>query len=149
MTMGSSPQRSRRDLPGAQAQLRVSLGAGGEDLRVARRAVADLVARCGAKVDVAEVVLLADELVSNAVRHAGGATEIEIAGSTDSLCVKVVDRSPALPAPGRPGSRDDRGRGLLLVEQLASAWGAEPLPTGGKTVWFEVHARDPAWPVNR
>lgn len=111
-----------------------------EDLRAVRRAVAEAVTRWGANVDVAEVVLLADELVSNALRHAGGVSEIGISGSPDRLRVEVIDPSPALPVPARPASRQDHGRGLLLVQQLASAWGAEPQPSGGKAVWFEVHA---------
>jgi anti-sigma regulatory factor (Ser/Thr protein kinase) len=103
--------------------------------------VADVVARCGADVDLGEVTLLADELTANAVRHAGGATEILIQGSADGVCVEVTDPSPAMPAPRRPGPSDDKGRGLLLVERLASAWGTRTPPTGGKTVWFELRAR--------
>jgi anti-sigma regulatory factor (Ser/Thr protein kinase) len=116
------------------------LGSGPQDLAAARRAVAAVVTRCRADVDVTEVMLLADELVSNAMRHTGRASEIAISGSADSLRVEVIDPSPALPAPSRAGPRQDRGRGLLIVEQLASTWGAEALPTGGKAVWFEVHA---------
>jgi anti-sigma regulatory factor (Ser/Thr protein kinase) len=122
------------------------LGSGPEDPAAARRAVAEVVSRCCANVDVNEVMLLADELVSNALRHAGRASEIGISGSADSLCVEVIDPSPALPAPSRAGPRQDRGRGLLIVEQLASAWGAEALPAGGKAVWFEVHAEFAAGP---
>jgi anti-sigma regulatory factor (Ser/Thr protein kinase) len=119
--------------------LRVPLGSRAEDLPAARRAVAEAVARCHADVDVTEVMLLADELVSNALRYAGGASEIGISGSAESIRVEVIDPSPALPALSRVGPRQDRGRGLLIVEQLASAWGADPLPIGGKSVWFEVH----------
>jgi hypothetical protein len=110
-------------------------------LAAARRAVAEVAARCGADVDVTDVMLLADELVSNAMRHAGEPSEMVVSGSATSLCVEVIDPSSALPAPGRPSPGQDGGYGLLLVERLASGWGAEPLPVGGKTVWFEVHAR--------
>ncbi|MBO0727733.1 MAG: ATP-binding protein [Acidimicrobiaceae bacterium] len=100
----------------------------------------EVVARCGADVDATEVVLLADELVSNALRHAGRASGMVISGSADSLRVEVIDPSSALPTPARPGPRQEWGRGLLLVERLASQWGADPLPIGGKSVWFEVQA---------
>lgn len=134
------PRSSPRDPSEVQVHLRLPLGSGAEDLPAARRAVAELVGRSHANVDVTDVTLLADELVSNALRHAGGASEIVISASADSLCVEVIDPSPALPALSPAGPRQDRGRGLAIVEQLSSAWGADPLPVGGKSVWFEVHA---------
>jgi anti-sigma regulatory factor (Ser/Thr protein kinase) len=104
-----------------------------------------MAARCGANVDISDVMLLADELVSNAMLHAGEPSEIVVAGSSTSLWVEVIDPSPALPTLARSRPGQDWGYGLVLVERLASTWGAERLPVGGKTVWFEVHAaRRPA-----
>ena len=37
----------------------------------------------------------------------------------------------------RPDTRDTEGRGLLLVDTLATAWGVEPREHG-KAVWFEL-----------
>ncbi|WP_326687747.1 ATP-binding protein [Streptomyces sp. NBC_01795] len=36
-----------------------------------------------------------------------------------------------------PGADDEGGRGLLLVETLASRWGVVARPPSGKTVWAE------------
>ena len=46
----------------------------------------------------------------------------------------------ALPvARGATGYEED-GRGLLLLDALADSWGARPLPTGGKAIWFVLRA---------
>ncbi len=37
-------------------------------------------------------------------------------------------------------ARSATGRGLLLIETMASAWGTEPVD-GGKVVWFEAAER--------
>jgi anti-sigma regulatory factor (Ser/Thr protein kinase) len=124
--------------------VRVPLGRSARDLSTVRRAVADVVARCRTDVDVGEVVLLADELTANAVRHAGGVIDVLIQGSIDVICVEVTDQSSVLPALRTPGPREDKGRGLVLVERLASAWGIRTQPSGGKTVWFELRARTPS-----
>jgi len=52
--------------------------------------------------------------------------------------VAVLDRSPSLPA-RRLGHLDDvSGRGVIIVETMASAWGVERERNGSKRVWFEV-----------
>lgn len=88
-----------------------------------------------------EATLLVSEVVTNAVLHAATGIELICTVETGRLCVEVRDRSPVLP--GRRHYHDDAmtGRGLGMVEELASAWGVEPAPTGGKTVWFELVVR--------
>jgi hypothetical protein len=44
------------------------------------------------------------------------------------------------PRRGSPGENDEGGRGLYLVDQLASRWGSRPT-TDGKAVWFEIPLR--------
>jgi hypothetical protein len=62
------------------------------------------------------------------------------------LRVEVHDADTRLPAPREAGLDAEGGRGLALVEALAAAWAAEPLPDGdGKIVWFELELpEDPA-----
>lgn len=83
--------------------------------------------------------LVADELTANAVEHGAGhfiAVRLELSGS--AVTVKVWDangdRMPALPDPAAE-DLEERGRGLLLTEALASQWGAYQSPAGGKVVW--------------
>ncbi|BAJ26545.1 MULTISPECIES: ATP-binding protein [Kitasatospora] len=91
-----------------------------------------------------DVLLMAGELVTNACQHAAGPYLLELASYGPLLRVAVRDaddRPPVLrPArvPARPG-----GYGLRVVDRLALAWGCEPVPGGGKTVWLEV-VRPPA-----
>ena len=52
--------------------------------------------------------------------------------------MEVVDGNPAPPALHEPNHGDGHGRGLLLVNSLASAWGSYNLPGAKKAVWFEL-----------
>ncbi|QBI52291.1 ATP-binding SpoIIE family protein phosphatase [Streptomonospora litoralis] len=54
-----------------------------------------------------------------------------------SVWVEVFDRDLRLPRIRSAGADDEGGRGLYLVDQLASRWGSRPTPDG-KAVWFEV-----------
>ena len=88
--------------------------------------------------------LLATELVTNAVVHGRAAPGREVGVryvlGPGVLRVEVSDGGGAMPV--RQTGVDpeaDGGRGLLLVEALADAWGVEARAQGiGKTVWFEL-----------
>ncbi len=58
-----------------------------------------------------------------------------------SVWVEVFDHDLRLPRIRSAGADDEGGRGLYLVDQLATRWGSRPTP-GGKAVWFEVPMRD-------
>jgi hypothetical protein len=57
--------------------------------------------------------------------------------------VAVADAGELLPAPRNPTDDGEGGRGLLLIANLADAWGLLPRPTVGKAVYFAL-ARPPA-----
>ncbi|MFI5530497.1 SpoIIE family protein phosphatase [Kitasatospora sp. NPDC051853] len=95
-------------------------------------------------VDSAE--LLASELVTNAIRHTDRDAMFtarlyrEGAGEGRArLRVEVEDESDLWPTRRTPGEQASSGRGLMLVEALADAWGVEPRGTG-KRMWFELSA---------
>jgi anti-sigma regulatory factor (Ser/Thr protein kinase) len=54
-----------------------------------------------------------------------------------SIWVEVFDPDLRLPRLRTAGATDEGGRGLYLVEQLATRWGSRPTPEG-KAVWFEM-----------
>ena len=91
----------------------------------------------------AEVVtiaqLLTSELVTNALEHGSGAVRMSLDCEDGILRVQVSDGSSRKPFLRRPPVEHDRGRGLLMVESLASAWGVTTDLRGpGKTVWFKL-----------
>jgi DNA-binding NarL/FixJ family response regulator len=108
------------------------------NVAAARRFVVDLLREQGFHDTVERVSVLVSELVTNAVIHAGGDVAVTVRLGTDHVRIEVHDPDPR-PLPRRPATRelDKGGRGLLLVNELASAWGVIPGPSG-KTVWVEV-----------
>ncbi|MFI5800855.1 ATP-binding protein [Streptomyces sp. NPDC051677] len=83
------------------------------------------------------VELLASEVIANAVLHTDAPCDVAVTRTEDRLRVEVTDIDPSLPSPVEAGSDDESGRGLLLVNALADAWGTRPEPMG-KTTWFEI-----------
>lgn len=87
---------------------------------------------------VAEVAaLLVSEAVTNALLHTGLSPSMLLTADAGALRVEVRDASPALPTIKDHGATATTGRGLHLIDALASQWGARPDGTG-KVVWFEV-----------
>jgi anti-sigma regulatory factor (Ser/Thr protein kinase) len=87
-----------------------------------------------------EATLLASELVANAILHTGTPFEVVVKPDGDLVRVEVHDGSPELPIRKRYSNMSGTGRGLLLVERMATGWGAD-LTSKGKVVWFELDAR--------
>lgn len=83
------------------------------------------------------VALLVTELVTNAILHARTPLLLVIEPNADHIRVCVEDSSPQSPEIRNYDADAVTGRGLALVEQLASAWGVEQTPTG-KAVWCEI-----------
>ena len=81
--------------------------------------------------------LLVSEVVTNAVTHARSAPRIEAQLTPTTIRVPVYDADPRLPDHRVPDEERPGGRGLHLLDRLASRWGAEPTD-GGKVVWFEL-----------
>jgi hypothetical protein len=53
----------------------------------------------------------------------------------------VDNPSTDAPVLQHPDAETPRGRGILLLDALATDWGTD-LRTEGKTVWFEIDIRD-------
>ena len=121
---------------------------------VARRFVTQLLAEASCDCSLAEnAELMLSELVTNAVRfQRDGAIEISAVLRGPALRVSVTDDSGEVPMPRRSGASSNpaagpsidaytshaaSGRGLLLLERLATRWGWAPLEVG-KVVWFEA-----------
>jgi PAS domain S-box-containing protein len=90
-----------------------------------------------------DIELLTSELITNSVVHAATTTDVTIRFDGVTVRVAARDRSHATPAVSSPAPEAEGGRGVWLVESLASAWGVEPLPDG-KRVWFDIDTRSRA-----
>ncbi len=86
-------------------------------------------------------VLLTSELVTNALLHARSAPELNVRLVDGRLRIGVADRTHVAPVRKRYGKEAATGRGILLIETMASDWGTEPRD-GGKVVWFELSSID-------
>lgn len=86
------------------------------------------------------VVLLASEIITNAVLHARTASEVRVMRLGDVVRVEVADGSTALPEQRVFDFSSASGRGLAIVEAAAVRWGTERASATAKKVWFEVRA---------
>jgi anti-sigma regulatory factor (Ser/Thr protein kinase) len=83
------------------------------------------------------IALLVTELVTNAILHARTPLLLTLESRPAHVRICVEDRSNEQPAVRHYDSDAVTGRGLALVEQLASSWGVDTTPEG-KVVWCEV-----------
>lgn len=105
---------------------------------VARRFLRDVLAGADSDEEQQEkALLLASELVTNAILHARTPVQLGVLVDAADVLVSVGDRlsdgrdlTPRSHSHTRPG-----GRGLRLVSDLSERWGAVS-HAGGKTVWF-------------
>ncbi|MEU0645122.1 ATP-binding protein [Streptomyces umbrinus] len=120
-------------------QLRLRLGRC--DLRAVpqvRRALRDLLAHWGrpGRSEIAE--LLTSELVTNALVHTNHDALLTATVGPRGLRVEVRDFVGHRPRLRVPIADDGtHGRGLILVQSLADAWGVR-VHGVGKVVWFEL-----------
>ena len=111
--------------------------------REARSFVAKSVSEFGMEPDPDTVLLLTSELVTNALEY-GESNIVKVhvrRHGSGRLRIEVEDRSPTIPHQRNASALDEHGRGLALVDQLASDWGAHVIHTGReitKVVWFVV-----------
>ncbi|MET7367988.1 SpoIIE family protein phosphatase [Streptomyces sp. NPDC005566] len=79
--------------------------------------------------------LIVSELVTNAVRYGRPPLELRLILDRGLTC-EIRDTSPTAPHLRHARTVDEGGRGLFIISQLASLWGARYAPEG-KTVWAE------------
>src|SRR5260221_4981584 len=129
--------RTRETLP-VVAELSIRVAGGPDAPAEARKALRRLHSELPPEL-LQAVVLLASELVSNAVQHANAdAIPIRVEVMRTHVHVEVADEGAGfIPDPRRPGPGTTGGWGLHLVDELASRWGVHDTVDGTR-VWFEV-----------
>lgn len=96
-----------------------------EAARIARGAVRRTLARDVGSGPLDTVLLCVSELVSNAVEHGGPPVVLRVADAPDGILLEVLDGGGGAPELQDPGPESLRGRGLLLLDRLASRWGVD------------------------
>lgn len=90
---------------------------------------------------IEDVILVASELVSNAVRHGTpvAARKIDVTWDFEpgGIVIRVEDGSAHQPAVRRTTPQQADGRGLAIVDAIAADWGVERTKRG-KRVWARV-----------
>ncbi|MET9376068.1 SpoIIE family protein phosphatase [Streptomyces sp. NPDC002992] len=91
---------------------------------------------------VDSAVLMVSEMLTNVLIHTDGDALLVASVTCDDdarrLRVEVSDGSDELPHKRHPGEMASSGRGLVLMEMLAHAWGVDPRGEG-KSIWFELN----------
>lgn len=83
-----------------------------------------------------DAMVITSELVTNAFLHGDGAIVLNVDRDGDRLRIAVLDEGhPELIGVVPENERHNSGRGLWIIEQLASDWG---VVTGAGHVWAEL-----------
>jgi anti-sigma regulatory factor (Ser/Thr protein kinase) len=110
----------------------------------AARQFAALVLRAHSRDDDGTVGLLLTELLSNSLAYSnsgkpGGMITVTVTVTPEKVVGEVADDGgdgePVLG--GRPGEEAERGRGLMLVDELSDGWGYFGGGQGSLVTWFE------------
>jgi anti-sigma regulatory factor (Ser/Thr protein kinase) len=87
-----------------------------------------------------DALAVTSELVSNAIQHVHGVgmgtigVTLARIRNPDAVTVVVSDSSPTGPVMREPSTISERGRGLLVVDELSAHWGWNR-EDGGKAVY--------------
>ena len=87
----------------------------------------------------ADLRLITSELVTNAVQHARTRFQVKLIRDGDIFRLSVTDQSASTPTRDQePDSLMQHGRGLVIVEALATSWGIQTV-NGGKSIWATLN----------
>lgn len=114
-----------------------------ENVSKARKFATDRARALGLDECVDVVELLVSEAVTNAVLHAGTTLKVRLVWNDGVLRVEVSDGSPVRAVKRDYATDAATGRGVGLIDALASDWGTDA-DAAGKTVWFTVEAESAA-----
>ncbi|MFI8520649.1 SpoIIE family protein phosphatase [Streptomyces sp. NPDC085481] len=116
-----------------------------QGLSDARAAVGQALVDWGMPELADDAELLTGELLVNVLLHTEGGAVLTLEVLPEPVRrvrLSVQDRSSAWPRRRTPGEAATSGRGLLLMDALASRWGVEPRGEG-KAVWCEIGPATP------
>lgn len=130
--------------PAAEDQLFLDLASTLNAPGLARGAAAGAVRRWQLPCLADAVVLVVSELVTNAVRYGLPPVRLVLSRRARGVRVEVHDAAHDAPAVGAAREVDESGRGMNIVDALASGTGVEQTAGGGKAVYAEFDLPDAA-----
>ena len=103
-----------------------------------RQWLRDMLHGSGVTTDVlGDTLLVVDELVTNSIVHAATPMVVTLEYSRNACRCSVRDGCANGPLPRLVERADGSGRGLRLVNAIATTWGVER-SAAGTTVWAEI-----------
>lgn len=112
-----------------------------ENVSATRRFLGKLLGDHHPDTDVSKLLL--SELVSNSIRHSrsgnGSSVSVVVREIGGALHIEVVDGGgPTTPCLCPRGELHESGRGMKLVDTMASRWGFTRNPGARSITWFEL-----------
>jgi anti-sigma regulatory factor (Ser/Thr protein kinase) len=125
------------------------LSRGPQSARAARRLTRNTLRDWGLAFLAEDAETIVGEFVANAVTHASAALGessaprkqasenlgLRLFRRTGEVICAVLDPSDCAPVLKAPGSIEESGRGLQMVDALSDVWGWSPVAGRGKAVW--------------
>ena len=84
------------------------------------------------------VALVVSELCTNALVYASSGFDLQAERSEEALLVEVGDDGAGAPQLRDASPVEPHGRGLRIVDELASDWGVIAAGGAGKVVWARI-----------
>jgi hypothetical protein len=122
------------------------LSRGPQSARAARRVTRNTLRDWGLAFLAEDAEAIVGEFVANALTHAATMGELprrqvgenlglRLLRRTGEVICAVLDPSDSAPVLKAPGSVEESGRGLQMVDALSDVWGWSPVAGRGKAVW--------------
>jgi anti-sigma regulatory factor (Ser/Thr protein kinase) len=126
--------------------VRLSLHRDATAAAAARKKARDTLSRWRLDALADSVVLVVSELVTNAVRYGRQPIGLTMRARQHDVCVEVRDANPALPSRDNAPDTAESGRGMDIVETVASTSGVIEIPGDGKDVFATFELPDTSEP---
>lgn len=126
--------------PGPLASARTVLRPEPRQVAAGRQFTARTLACWGQPHVAGTACLLVSEILTNAVRNARQPVSLNLYLTEREVVAEIADDCAHPPQRLAPELAEENGRGLMIVEALASTWGTRPAGAG-KVVWFTLAAR--------
>jgi anti-sigma regulatory factor (Ser/Thr protein kinase) len=111
-----------------------------DQIPAARAFVRETLHRWGETTGVGDAALVTSELFTNAVLHGSGRVDVYVTLDPEALRIAVVDDGHRTAERWPKGGATSTlgGRGLRIVDAVASTWGNNFDPAGRTRVWAEM-----------